>query len=179
MATKNFHTICNFLDSVEFCPLCKVRLSFSIIPKNSKIIAAPLTENKIRLYDESNGTLILDLASKKITSSWCPLTVGTSNIATIQSFCKKYHFYHEADIILQTTSQKTSIKKIIQTKLHFVIYNSNIHFSVNNFIKLKTTNIRITSKDRKTEELFLPLINFDLSSKRKLFKSLNSIQLLK
>lgn len=180
-----FKNLYDFFNYFEFCPLCNKRTSLmatssyrilSDTQTDIGVLGCRLTKNNCHLLDrEDNIVLSINMIDNTVKyNNDCKLL--DCILINFGKQCNKYHYYHTALATIEINS--SLITEIKLDKQHFIKQFGNTHFSVNSFFIDDQTSIRITGKNYVTKELFLPLVNFDLKSKKKISYKLKNIELL-
>jgi hypothetical protein len=171
-----FKNLYDFFNYIEFCPLCKNRLSLSASLFGTKscetnygeLVFYPIAPDKKFSIDMLNNNVSESYADCVLQAEICRLIIARS--------CSKYHFSYNG--VAEIHKDKLNINNICLDKYHFVRIHGPAHFTVNGSFIDNTTNIRITTPDFKTKELTLSLISFDFTSKKKIDSKLRNIRLL-
>ncbi len=169
MERISFNNINSFLDYIEYCPMCKKKTIAGGIFKFNYISGKELVisnnngfELKANIYNNSINVY--------------PYMILNDETFSLDKKCCKYHFFYRSEIKISYATR--SIIDIALSKMHFNIQDIGIHFSINSDFVKETTSIRITENGKETKELALPLIVFDLSSKKKILNRLENIMIL-
>lgn len=176
MSCEVFENLYDFFNFVEFCPFCKGRTSPTVAFSAATVC---VVDNKnITILDSAvnGGEFNINLFNNSINSVYKSALRSAESKIVFGKQCNKYHFFYNATANISKETLK--INNIILDKYHFIRIHGKTHFTVNGSISQNLTNIRITTTDFKTKELTLPLIDFNLLSKRKIDLKLKNIQLL-
>jgi hypothetical protein len=187
--SKSFRNLFDFFNFIEFCPLCKKRLTETIIfpssistleGKELVIIAGSFESNfdqqPIFTDDPFWKKITINLLDNNISKNYSLYDYPENNSLIVGRQCNKYHFHYNG--IANISKSKLILDNIVLDKYHFIRIHGGIHFTVNGSFSKSQTIIRITTPDYHTRELTIPFIDFDLLSKKKIDNKLKNIQLL-
>lgn len=188
MESVSFKNLFDFFSYIEFCPLCKKRLTETITFPSSVaaltgteliIIAGSFLDNPEQsLFDNDIfwKKITINLLDNSVSRSYNLCNNEENNTIIIGRQCNKYHFHYNGTANLSKT--KLILDAIKLDKYHFIRIHKDIHFTINADLQQSTTSIRMTAQDFHTRELVIPFVEFDLSSKKKIDTKLKHIQLL-
>jgi hypothetical protein len=170
-----FENLDAFFNLIEFCPLCKSRTLIGA--SFYSVIVCELGNNVIRLHDYGTKSFSIDLHNNTVSQEYKQSLYGQNMQLVVSRQCSKYHFFYNG--ICNISKSNLTIDNLIFDKYHFIrrLNNGKTHITINGSITSDTTSIRITA-DYKTNEITLPLMDFDLSNKKKLDAKLKKILLL-
>lgn len=163
---ESFPNLFSFFSYIEFCPLCKARTTECVIYPTTQ---CTLSSKNILLFDDVSKSFSINLLDNSISGNYS----RKSDELIIGKRCNKYHFFYSGS----ATISNTHINNISLNKLHFIRIHNMTHYVINNSFETNITSIRVT-ENFQTQEISLPLIEFDFSSKKKLDTKLNHIRLL-
>ena len=176
MEDKEFKNLYSFFNHIEFCPLCKSRLSTIITFQNS---TCEVNNKHLTIHSDEfpKDNFTVDLLDNTISDSYLLSLAGQNNYELlIKRICLKYHFYYGG--MANFSNDYVSINNIKLISYHFIRIHGPVHFAINSDVIKSSTSVRITTSDFRIRELNLPFVNFDLSSKKKIDNKLKNIQLL-
>jgi hypothetical protein len=168
-----FDNLLGFFNYIDFCPLCKSRLVPTItIAGCSECVLG----NKRLFCYNTFGNFTVDIVDNGISKTYKSKSRPKITQIVVGKQCRKYHFFYNG--VADLYKKELLVKNISLDKYHFIRIFGEDHFTINGSFISNSTNIRIT-RDFKTQEFIMPLIQFDLFSKKKIDNRLKKIQLLK
>lgn len=175
MENKKFKNLYDFFDYIEFCPLCRGRMSATV--GLSGISSYELSNKELALQDMgSSKRFTINLIDNYISNNYLISVNPVVDEIVVGKQCSKYHFFYNGVAILSKSD--LLIRNIVLDKYHFIRIHGPTHFTVNGSLVSSTTKIRITTENFNTREIVLPFVDFDLSSKKRIDTKLRNIQLL-
>lgn len=167
-----FNNLFTLFNCIELCPLCNKRLELIITLRS--LLSWQLQKQKLLIFTQNN-TFSIDTLDNSVCNNYNSY-INEDLKLLISLQCKKYHFFYSG--YCNIIKEKLHIENIVLEKIHFVrILKDSTHFVVNNNFNNLSSTVYIT-RNYSTKELKLPIISFDLSSKKLIDNKLKIIQLL-
>jgi hypothetical protein len=172
-----FNNLYEFFNYIEFCPLCKKRLTPAILWPTSN--GYRLTGQQFVCYwmEKDNDIIFnINLLNNDVDVSNSYLIHSINSNIIIGQRCNKYHFQYTGSFSLNINTKK--INNIKLNKYHLLQRISDNYFSINTYFDPNIlTSIKVSGHGNETKEITLDTI-FNIDSKKKIINKLRNIALL-